>query len=242
MDLPFLLALGFGAISAVILLANAMHYLTTTHPVPTYGFFTGLIAASAVVLYGEVDVTTPRRIAIAVAGVVLAVLVTGVTASGFPHALPVVFVAGAIAICAMVLPGVSGSFLLLVLGQYEYMTGALSDVTGGLAGVLGGDPSVALVESGTVVAVFVTGAVLGLFTMAHVVKRALDRYRAATMTFLVSLMVGALRLPIGRVWGNLGETATNSAAVAVVATAFGAGLVLLADRYAVAGPTLSNPA
>ena len=231
MDAPFLLALGLGMVTAVVVLANAMHVATTRYPVPTYAFFFGLIAASAIVLYGEVDVRTPRRIGVALAGVVIAALVTGATATGAAHGPLIVFVSGAIAICAMVLPGVSGAFLLLVLGQYEYMTGVLSDFTGALVATLNGESLQPVIEPGTVVAVFLAGAVVGLFTMAHAIRYALDRYRAATMTFLVSLMVGALRLPVERVDGSLGETAANSLAAAVVAGVVGAAIVLLVDRY-----------
>ncbi|WP_254862293.1 DUF368 domain-containing protein [Halovivax gelatinilyticus] len=241
-DLPFLLALGLGAVSAVVVLANAMAYLTEAHPVPTYAFFTGLIAASAIVLYSEVDVTTPKRVLVAAGGIVLAAAVTGVTATGASHTLPIVFVTGAIAICAMVLPGISGAFFLLVLGQYEYLTGVLSDFTSGVAGLFDGNSVGTLVEPGTVIAVFGAGAVLGLFTMAHAVRVALDRYHTATMTFLVSLMVGALRLPIEEVAVALGESSTGSPSYAILGGSVGAGIVLLADRYAIDRTTVSNPA
>ncbi|ELZ13901.1 hypothetical protein C479_03611 [Halovivax asiaticus JCM 14624] len=230
MDLPFLLTLGSGAILAVLLLANAMHFLTATYPVPTYGFFTGLIAASAIVLYGEVDVRTARRLAVAGLGIGLAVAITALSGAGMPHTLPIVFVTGAIAICAMVLPGVSGSFLLLLLGQYEFMTGTLSDAIDALTGAGSG---VSLAETLTVVAVFVTGAVVGLFSMAHLVERALTHYREATMTFLVSLMVGSLGMPLGRIGTNLGGSPTNAPVAAGLTLVGGAAIVLLVDRYAV---------
>ncbi|WP_247731618.1 DUF368 domain-containing protein [Halovivax limisalsi] len=241
MDVPFLGALGLGVASAVLLLASTMHFLTTTYPVPTYGFFTGLIAASAVVLYGEVDVTTPARIVVAVVGVVLAVSITGVTAGEVSHALPIVFVAGAIAVCAMILPGVSGSFLLLVLGQYEYMTGTLSEAIDAVTAVLGGASAGEAIDPLLVVSVFLTGAVAGLFSMAHLVRRALDRNREVTMTFLVSLMVGALRLPIERIDGNLGRSTTESPSIAIAAAILGASLVLAANRFAVDGRALTSP-
>ncbi|WP_290819416.1 DUF368 domain-containing protein [Halovivax sp.] len=229
MDVPFLVALGLGVVSAIVVLSNAMYVATTEYPVATYAFFFGLIAASAIVLYRDVDVRTPRRIAVAVCGIALAALVTGVTASGASHGPLIVFAAGAVAICAMVLPGVSGAFLLLVLGQYEYMTGVLSEFTGAIVALLNGDSIQSVVEPGTVVLVFGAGAAVGLFSMAHAVRYALDRYRAATMTFLVSLMVGALRLPVERVAENLGETGAASIEVAFVAGVAGAAVVLALD-------------
>ncbi|QFU81287.1 DUF368 domain-containing protein [Natronorubrum aibiense] len=230
-ELPFLLTLGLGIGTAVVILSRVMHGAATTYPVPTYGFFFGLIAASAIVLYGAIGTWTGGRLLVSAVAIVLAFVVTGVTADGVPHSPLVVFVAGAIAICAMVLPGVSGAFFLLILGQYEYMTGTLSTFVDGLIGLLEGDAIAPVIESGTVVAVFGVGAVLGLFTMAHVVGYALERYRAATLAFLVSLMVGSLRLPVTEVWTNLGESSTGTPVAAVVAGIVGAGAVLLVDRY-----------
>lgn len=231
MDVPFLIALGLGVVSAIVVLSRLMHGAVTTYPVPTYGFFFGLIAASAIVLYTEIPVWSPRRVAIGVAGAAIAFLITGATATAASHGPLMVFVAGAVAICAMVLPGVSGAFFLLVLGQYEYLTGALSEFVDGALAVVNGGSVTPVIESGTTVGVFCTGAVLGLFTMAHLVSRALDRYRGATLVFLVSLMVGALRLPIVEIVGNLGETAGGSLEAAVGTGIVGCAAVLVVDHY-----------
>ncbi len=231
MDALFLIALGLGIATAIVVLSRLMHEAVTVYPVPTYGFFFGLIAASAIVLYGEVDGWTLRRVAVSIVGIVLAAAVTGVTAGDVSHGPLMVFIAGAVAICAMVLPGVSGAFFLLVLGQYEYMTGVLSQFVDSLIGLLNGGPIAPIVEAGAVVTVFGFGAILGLFTMAHTVQRALDRYRAATLAFLVSLMVGALRLPAAEVLENIGETSGGTPTAALLAGVFGAGLVLVVDRY-----------
>ncbi|QSW99650.1 DUF368 domain-containing protein [Haloterrigena alkaliphila] len=231
MDIPFLLALGLGVGTAIVVLSQLMHEAATTYPVATYGFFFGLIAASAVVLYGEVGRWTGGRVALSVGAIAVAFVISGAAAGDVPHGLPIVLVAGAIAICAMILPGVSGAFFLLILGQYEYMTGTLSGFVDGLVGLLDGGTLAPVIETGTVVAVFCTGAVVGLFTMAHAVGYALEHYRAATLAALVSLMVGALRLPVERVWTNLGETAIGTPSVAVATALVGAGAVLLVNWY-----------
>ena len=228
MDATFLLALGLGVASAVVVLASAMHLAVTQVPVPTYAFFFGLIAASAIVLYRQVDPWTPRRVAVSVGAIAIAVAVTGVTGASASHGFPMVFLAGAIAICAMVLPGVSGAFFLLILGQYEYMTGVLSDFTGAVLG--GGSPD-ALVESGSVIAVFGVGAVVGLFSMAHAVRFALDRFYVTTMAALVSLMVGSLRLPLEAVLDGLGETTAGDPVWAAVGGVIGVAVVLVLDRF-----------
>ncbi|MFC6835816.1 DUF368 domain-containing protein [Halomarina ordinaria] len=231
MDVWFLAALGLGVVTALVTVSRAVEYAEETFPALLFAFFFGLIAASAVVLYGEVDVSTPRRAFAGLAGVVLAFVVAGEVAGALPHTLPVVAVAGAVAICAMILPGISGAFILLLLGQYIYLTETLSTfVDALLALVTGGDAS-ALVAAGSVVAVFGVGAVAGLLTIAHVVKYALTHYRAATLTFLVSLMVGALRYPAEQVLGNVGAWTPARALPVLAAALVGGVLVVAIDRY-----------
>ena len=231
MDFFFLVALGLGVLTAVVTLSRVVHAALASFRAGTFAFFFGLIAASAVVLYDAVDVNTPGQAGAALVGFVFAFLVAGVSgASAVPHDLPVVFAAGAVGITAMVLPGISGAFILLLVGQYTYLTGVLSDFVDALLATLTGG-SGPLVSLGTVVAVFVTGAVVGILTVAHVIRRALDAYRAATLAFLVSLMVGSLRLPAVEVAENVGAWTPLSTASVVGAVLVGAVAVLALDRY-----------
>ncbi len=230
MDVPFLMALGFGIVTAIVTVSRAVHYAEQTFPALLFAFFFGLIAASAVILRDEVDLSTPSHVAAGIAGFGLAFVLAGEVTGALPHSLPVIGVAGAIAICAMILPGISGALILLLLGQYLFLTETLSGFVDTLLGVVGGDSLTALVEPGSVVVVFVIGAVVGLFSVAHAVKYALRNYRAATLTFLVALMVGALRYPAEQVLGNV-ETWTPTALVAVlVAALVGAALVVGIDH------------
>jgi putative membrane protein len=130
----------------------------------------------------------------------------------------------------MVLPGLSGSFLLLLLGQYEYLTGVASSLTDHLATLASGQWPEELVTDGAVVATFGLGAVVGFFTTAHGVRAALERYPGSTLAFLVSLMVGALRYPVIRI-GETAEPRPFPVAVVVVAAVAGAALVLAFDHY-----------
>lgn len=230
MDVPFLLTLGVGMIAAVIVLARVIHVALETIPAPTFAFFAGLIGASAVVMGDRRWLTRPSHVLAALLGFALAYLVAGASSAGvFPQTLPVVFVAGAIAICGMILPGISGAFILLLVGQYGFLTGVLSRfVDQLLALVLGGDTS-QLIDDGLVVLTFVAGALLGLLTTAHVVRFALVRYRTATYAFLVSLMVGALRYPVIQI----ADTNPSPRTIAFVGGAALAGVALVAvlDRY-----------
>ena len=236
MDAGFLLALGAGIATAVVSVLRLIDILLATNPIETYGFFFGLIGASAVVLYSEVSLATRGRQAAALAGFLVAFVLSGYAAGALGPSLPVVFLAGAVAVSAMILPGVSGALLLLMLGQYDYMSAALSAFTDAVVGLFGGGGLDPLVETAPPVVTFMTGAVVGLFTVAHSVRWALKQYREATLAFLVSLIVGALRAPVeqstielaaaGSAW--TAETVGLFVACAVV----GAGAVVVVDRLA----------
>jgi len=230
MDIPFLLALGTGMVTAIVALSRVLSVAITAYPGPTFAFFFGLIGASAVTLFERDWLDTPGRIGAGVVGLAIGVLVAAPGVQGsLPNALPVVFVAGAVAISGMILPGISGALILLLLGQYEYLTTTLRVFTDQLALLLAGDATGTLRESGTVVVVFLGGATVGLFTVAYAVRWALERDRAATFAFLVSLMVGALRLPAQEVLATR-DTLTAVGSVTVVVPALvGAALVLGLD-------------
>jgi len=231
MDVPFLLVLGAGVLTAVIVVARVAVHALEVARAPTYAFFFGLIAASAVVLYREVEPSTPGQIGAGVAGFAVAFVVAGASGSDvLAHSLPVVFLAGTIAISAMVLPGISGAAILILLGQYHYLSETLTAFVDRLLALLDRGTLDALVDPGTVVVTFLAGAVIGLLTVAHVIKRALDAYRVGTLVFLVSLLVGTLRLPVVEVLEAVGEWDGITTATILGAAAVG-GLAVLALDY-----------
>lgn len=230
MDVPFLGILGVGVLSAVGLVSSVMHVAATRFPVPTYGFFFGLIAASAYVLREEIRLDSPVRIVAAVAGFTLAFIISGASSGGsLPTTLPILFLSGSVAITAMILPGISGAFILFLLGQYEFMTGIPSRLARALIAALRGEEAL-LSEPMVVFLVFCSGAVVGLLTVAHAVRWALERRRRATLTFLIALMIGALRAPVVRVRESLSTDPGVGIAVAVVAALVGAVVVLTLNR------------
>ncbi len=230
-DVPFLFVLGAGALSAAATIATAMNIAVTQYPAPTYSFFFGLIAASAIVLFRCVSVRTPQRIAVGLLGFAIAFAVTDPSLAGVrATTFPVLFVAGAIAISAMVLPGVSGAFLLLVMGQYEYVSGIPRSVVDGLFAALNGNIS-SLFDALVPFVVFMSGAFVGLFSVAYAVRVALNRYRQGTLVFLVSLMVGALRLPINEVSTNVSTVSAGTAVLITAPAVVGGGIVFVLDRY-----------
>jgi len=228
----FGLALVAGVGSAIVVVTRAVHVLSETRPTLLFGFFFGLIAASAIVLLRELSFESPFQVGAAVVGFVIAFLLSGPVSFLDGGGLLVVFVAGAVAVSAMILPGISGSLLLVILGQYTRMSETLSEFLSSLAGLVTGGSLGQTIELGTVVVTFMIGGLVGLFTISRAVRRALDRNRRATMAFLVALVVGALRAPVQEINDTVGFS--TDVAVAFAGAAVVGGLFLLAlDWYAV---------
>ncbi|MFB6168813.1 MAG: DUF368 domain-containing protein [Haloferacaceae archaeon] len=226
LDGPFLFALGAGILTAVVVVSRVLDTLIATSPVPTFGLFFGLIAASAATIVTDVAFDTPGRIGAALAGAAAGFVLSGEGAAALPTSPATTVLAGAIAVSAMILPGVSGSLLLLILGQYKRMVGTLRTFVDALVAAprAGLGPAV---DPGATVAAFVAGALVGLFTVAHAVRWALDRRPEATLAALLGLVVGALRAPVVRAGldGSTGDLAVFGATALL-----GAALVVGLDR------------
>lgn len=185
-DLRLLIPLGLGIVIAGASLAGVMHHLLEHHLGTTYAAFFGLILASSVIVGRMCRPKTAFSAGVCAAiGVVAAfaafLLVSQDRLQGDPG-LPYTFFSGAIAICAMILPGVSGSYLLLMLGKYYEITGIIKsfvklEATGGQAVTL---------------VVFAGGCLLGLLLFSRVLKWLLAKYHAPTMAALCGMMVGSL--------------------------------------------------
>lgn len=231
MDVHFLVVLGAGIVTAFLVLSTVIDAAFNAYPAVLNGFFFGLIAASAVVIYRVTDVGTPGRVGALVGGAVLAFLVSGAAEPGGEASLPLVFLGGTVAISAMVLPGISGSAFLYIFGLYQYMLGTLSAFIDATLGLAGGGSIDAVLEPGIPVVVFCVGALLGLLTMARIVKGALERNRMATLAFLVGLMIGALRMPVEQAAAATEVWTPGLLAAVVGATLVGAAVVLGFDHY-----------
>lgn len=177
MDFRFLVPFLLGIAAAVLLLAQVFIYLLDNQAGPTYAFFFGLILASAGFVTAYIDRLDGRHLASGIAGFVLVVLLVGLEQVTSNHSLAMIFTAGFVAIGAMLLPGISGSLVLLIIGQYEHMLEVLSNVE--LREIL----------------VFGAGAVTGVVLFSRALDYLLQHHRSITMAFLFGCMLGALRLP-----------------------------------------------
>ena len=228
MDVPFLLVLGTGILTAVVLLARVVEEALDTVPGPTFAFFFGLIGASALVLADAEWLRVPGHLGAGLVGFSLAFLIAGASGQGLlPSTLPVIFIGGVFAICGMVLPGISGAFILLLLGQYDHMTATLNSFVDGLIDLASAGVTDRLLGDAVTIVAFLGGAAVGLFTVAYAVRFALERYRNATLAFLVSLMLGSLRLPVIEMAAASDGSAASLAAMVVTAAAGAVGIFLL---------------
>ncbi len=203
MDFQFLLPLGVGMVTAVALIAGTVSALAETHPVALFGFFTGLIAASAIVLFRSLHIESVAHVVAASVGIGLALLVSANVIQLPGDGMAVIFLSGALAISAMILPGISGALILILLGQYVFLSDQLSAFFGALRGVVSRNGTITTaVDPGVTVVVFVAGGFVGLLTIARVVRRALEHNRELTLLFLVGLIGGSIPAPLY----NIGET------------------------------------
>lgn len=170
--IPLLIGIGL----ALFLMSNILDYLLQNFEAPTYAFFFGLILASAVLLYKKIDGLSVKIILSSIIGFVFGFFFTGVATLQIGHSLPIIFLSGSIAICAMILPGISGAFMLLFLNQYEYMLSVLKNLQ--------------FLE----MFIFTLGALIGILAFSRVVNYVLRKYKSLTVSFLIGLMLGALRL------------------------------------------------
>ncbi|MDZ7646898.1 MAG: DUF368 domain-containing protein [Cytophagales bacterium] len=122
------MALLGGVATSLISLAKLMTYLLTNHAILIWSFFFGLILVSAPLIMREITKWNLGSVLSFIAGIIISYLITILSPAETPTNYPFIFFCGALAICAMILPGISGAFILLLIGKYEYMIKALIDI------------------------------------------------------------------------------------------------------------------
>jgi len=173
-DGNFLALLAAGIITSILTLARLLSWCLQHYPEPLWSAFFGLIAASALVLLRQVPRWDAWRLVAFALGAALAVAVALAPRVGFLPGYAGVFAAGFLAICAMILPGISGSFILLLLGMYSSVLAAVTGLDLGF------------------IAVFGSGAVLGLLSISRLLDFLLQRYQATALALLTGILSGSL--------------------------------------------------
>lgn len=196
--LRFIFCLYTGVALAIMSSASLMHFLMDNYPVLTWAVFFGLIAGSILIVFREVGRWSLWRGVLLLGGGVAAWHICGLIPVQTPDTLWFMFLCGVIAICAMILPGISGSFLLLILGKYYYITGALHTVIESAKLAMGLDLAGAyalLADTGIFWALFFfqVGQLVGIVSFSRFLKWLLAKWHEGTMCVLAGLMIGAMR-------------------------------------------------
>lgn len=170
----FLLWLAIGVAVSIFSLAKLMEYVFTHHPVQTWAFFFGLIVVSAFFLLSDIKGWKVADVFWLVAGIALGAMICILSPSETTSDLWFIALCGAIAICTMILPGISGSFILVLLGKYEYIMKAVSNL------------------DWPVLLVFALGCAVGIVAFSKFLHWLMSRYGRQTLTVLIGFTIGAL--------------------------------------------------
>lgn len=174
----FLFSVLLGILISVFSLAKLITFLLAVYPVLVWAFFFGLVIASTYFVSKRIKIWDWKRWLSFIAGACIAYYITVATPSQTPETLPFIFLCGAIAICAMILPGISGSFILLLLGKYEFIMNAVKSL------------------DVVIMLVFACGAAIGLILFSNVLSYLLRKFHDITIALLTGFMLGSLN----KVW------------------------------------------
>lgn len=179
-NFQFLFPLMCGVFSALILGSRVMHYLLTNHAEQTWSMFFGLIAASIIFIGKQIKlISQAKNIITIIFGALIGYLLVSLIPVHTENSYLNLFSAGTIAICAMILPGISGSFILLILGKYAFVTGALKQ------------PFVD--NHMVVIGIFSIGCLVGILTFSKVLNWLLKNFHNYMMCFLTGFMIGSMK-------------------------------------------------
>ena len=162
----------------------------TDHPILVWSFFFGLVLASTWFVSKDIKKWDWKTILSYIIGIVIAFYITVATPAETPSNLFFIFLCGAIAICAMILPGISGAFILLLLGKYQFIMQSVGDL------------------NIPVIVIFVVGAVAGIISFSHLLSWLLKHWHDVTVAVLMGFMVGSLNKVWP--WKEVVETYTDS--------------------------------
>lgn len=239
---PFLLAVGLGILFSILTMSSILETLLVEQPVYLWSFFFGLILASIVTVSKRIRQWSLPLIVATLVGAAGAFILVGLVPLKTPDGWWFLLLSGALASCAMILPGISGAFILVLLGKYQFVLAAVND------------------RDFVTLALIAAGAGLGLVTFAQILGFLFKRYHNLTVAVLIGLMIGSLR----KVWpwkmdiawledaagirildshgdqivtqqSNFFPNLSNAAgevAIAIVLVLVGIGLILLLDRLA----------
>ncbi len=170
----FLLAVVLGILVSIFSLARVISWLLANHPMLVWAFFFGLIIGSAIYIGRKIDHWSAGVYLFLVIGSSLAYYVTIATPATTPESRWFIFLSGAIALCALILPGISGAFILVLLGKYEFMLNAVRDLETGI------------------IAIFTVGGIIGVIAFSNIISWLFKKHHNVTLALLSGFMIGSL--------------------------------------------------
>ena len=170
----FLLTLGCGILFSVAFLSRAISHLLTTEPILIWSFFFGLILASIGYILRQIPHFRCRELTGLLIGTAIVIIISMIPKMDVSHDPFVLFLAGSIAVCAMILPGISGSFILLLLGIYPVVIDAISDL------------------QWNILITFSLGCIFGILAFSRILASLLKTYYALTISCLTGFLIGSL--------------------------------------------------
>jgi putative membrane protein len=215
-DYEFLFPLLAGILFAFFILANIVGYAIDIYPTYTFAFFFGLILSSSMYVYllNKSDLQAGYFFLFLGLGLLFSYFIVGLDSIQAEHSLIIIFASGVISFCAMILPGISGAFILLMLGQYEFMLNVLRNLTH------------LDLSSLPYALCFGIGGLLGLLGFSRVLSYFIKNYRMQTLSFILGIMIGALRKPGEYIIHNW-----ESGALTVLSIFVGIGVVFIFSYY-----------
>ncbi len=170
----FLLFVGGGILISIFSLSHLITWLLSTYPLMVWAFFFGLIVASVIHVGRKITKWNPPVVAALLAGAAVAGYITVATPAATPDGLWFIFLSGVIAICAMILPGISGSFILLLLGKYAYVLRAVKTF------------------NMPVILIFSAGCAVGIIGFSNIIAWLFRKIPQITLALLTGFMAGSL--------------------------------------------------
>ncbi|MFT5752809.1 MAG: putative membrane protein [Flavobacterium sp.] len=200
----FLFSLIIGIGISVLTFSKIITHLLTSEPIMVWSFFFGLIIASILLIWKQITKWEIVSIVALILGVILTYYITIARPVSSPDSYPYLFLSGFIAIIAMILPGISGAFILLLMGSYETVIGTINQFREGITQMNMQLLSTAMMKLG----VFAMGAIIGLKSFSKILHWMFERHKNTTLALLIGFMIGSLNKVWP--WKEVLETRTNS--------------------------------
>lgn len=170
----FLVVLLAGIATSLVTLAKLLSFLLLNYPIQLWSFFFGLVIISAILVLKEMQKWSIWAVLSGLLGIGIAYYISVASATETPSDYWFIFIAGAVAICAMILPGISGAFILLLFGKYEFILNALKNL------------------ELDIIVVFALGCITGILSFARLISWLLERYYNVAIALLAGFMIGSL--------------------------------------------------